>query len=195
MQAYESPESKGIHIEARDATEDDLEDVVDLWEMLVEHHRTYSDYYTLARDGRKKWKGYLLEKFAEPSTKLIVAEEDGMLIGFMLCLLTPQEPVFAEKAVGIIADAFVMKDRRKRGVMKEMLRIALRWFDKNKIKSVELSIAAANLEGRAAWGQLGFKPFIVRKRLKIDKYHAQKLIREPPKGVRKKVRRRKAGSE
>jgi hypothetical protein len=70
--------------------------------------------------------------------------------------------------------------------------VALRWFSKNKLKTVEVSVAAANLEGRTAWAQLGFKPFVVRKRLDLDKSHAQKLMNG--KGV-KKVMRKKKGDE
>ena len=180
--------SRRIKIEIRDATEKDLKGIVTLWEMLVEQHRTYSDHFALARDGRRKWARYLRQKFTEPSTKLIVAEENGELMGFMMCLLSPQDSIFVEKATGVVSDAFVRKDRRKKGVMKEMLRVALRWFDKNKMISVEVSVAAANLEARAAWGQLGFKPFLVRKRLQLDKSHARLLLnsKAPKKVVRKK---------
>lgn len=180
--------SRRIRIEIRDATEEDLKGIVELWEMLVEQHRTYSDHFAIARDGRRKWARYLRQKFTEPSTKLIVAEEKEELVGFMMCLLSPQESIFAEKATGVVSDAFVRKDRRKKGVMKEMLRVALRWFDKNKMKSVEVSVAAANLEARAAWGQLGFKPFLVRKRLQMDKSHAKLLLNgtSPKKVVRRK---------
>ncbi len=180
--------SRRIRIEIRDATEKDLKGIVELWELLVEQHRTYSDHFAIARDGRRKWARYLRQKFSEPSTKLIVAEEEGELVGFMMCLLSPQESIFAEKATGVVSDAFVRKDRRKKGVMKEMLRVALRWFDKNKMKSVEVSIAAANLEARAAWGQLGFKPFLVRNRLQLDKYHARLLLngKAPKKTARRK---------
>jgi len=180
--------SRRVKIEIRDATEKDLKGIVVLWELLVEQHRTYSDHFTLARDGRRKWARYLRQKFTEPSTKLIVAEENGELMGFMMCLLSPQDSIFVEKATGVVSDAFVRKDRRKKGVMKEMLRVALRWFDKNKMKSVEVSVAAANLEARAAWGQLGFKPFLVRKRLQMDKSHARLLLnaKAPKKVVRKK---------
>ncbi len=180
--------SRRIKIEIRDATEKDLKGIVALWELLVEQHRTYSDHFALARDGRRKWARYLRQKFTEPSTKLIVAEEKGELVGFMMCLLSPQDSIFVEKATGVVSDAFVRKDRRKKGVMKEMQRVAMRWFDKNKMKSVEVSVAAANLEARAAWGQLGFKPFLVRKRLQMDKSHAQLLLNDkaPKKVVRKK---------
>jgi len=193
MQTKKDDKPRRIQIKIRDATEKDLKGIVELWEMLVEQHRTYSDHFTIARDGRRKWAHYLRQKFTEPSTKLIVAEGEEELVGFMMCLLSPQESIFAEKATGVVSDAFVRKDRRKKGVMKEMLRVALRWFDKNKMKSVEVSVAAANLEARAAWGQLGFKPFLVRKRFQLDKSHARFLLngKAPNKVVRKKKAARK----
>jgi GNAT superfamily N-acetyltransferase len=190
MQAKGGRDSRRVQIRIREADADDLDGVDELWRMLIEHHRQYSDHFTLARGGRKKWEKYLREKFDEISTKLVVADEDGELVGFMLCLISPQEPVFAEKNIGLISDAFVRKEWRNKGVTKEMLRVALRWFRKNKLKTVEVSVAAANLEGRAAWGQLGFKPFIVRKRMDLEKPQAQMLMNGK---TAKKVVRKKKG--
>ncbi|MDH3365729.1 MAG: GNAT family N-acetyltransferase [Thermoplasmata archaeon] len=191
MTAKKKTGPRRVRIEIREATEDDLGDIVDLWELLVEHHRAYSDHFKLARDGRRKWSAYLKEKFSEKSTKLIVAEEEGKLVGFMLCLMSPGRPIFSEKAVGVISDAYVVKHRRKKGVMKEMLVVALRWFHKNKIKAAEVNVSAANLEARNAWGQLGFKPIMVRKRLLLGDHPAKAMIEGKIKGSKKRVARKK----
>jgi L-amino acid N-acyltransferase YncA len=188
--------TRRVRIEIREATEDDLEDIVDLWELLVEHHRAYSEHFRLARNGRRKWSAYLEEKFSEKSTKLIVADEDGELVGFMLCLMSPGRPIFSEKAVGVISDAYVVKHRRKKGVMREMLVVALRWFHKNKIKAAEVSVSAANLEARNAWAQLGFKPLMVRKRLLLDDFPAKAMIEGKNRGSKKRVaRKKKSGND
>ncbi|UCE45052.1 MAG: GNAT family N-acetyltransferase [Methanobacteriota archaeon] len=187
-------EPRRVHIGIRDGTEEDLERVVDLWEELVKHHSAYSDHFTLARDGRKKWAKYLNEKFSEPSTRLIVAEENDDLVGFMLCLLNPGKPIFKEKAVGVISDAYVVKHRRRKGIMKEMLSVALRWFSKNRIRAVEVSVSIANQEARDAWNQLGFRPFMERKRLQLDDGSAIALMDGDHAGSRRKVvRRRRRG--
>ncbi|UCE92320.1 MAG: GNAT family N-acetyltransferase [Methanobacteriota archaeon] len=182
--------SKPVRIRIREAGEDDLDEIVDLWEELVEHHQTYSDHFTLSRNGREIWEEYLREKFSEPSTKLIVAEENDGLVGFMLCLLDPARPIFKEKAVGLVSDAYVVKNRRKKGVMKEMLIVALRWFEKNRIRTAEVSILPANLEARAAWVQLGFKPFMIRKRMDLRSRPARTLIEGKAKSKAKRVVRR-----
>ncbi len=183
--------SRRVQIRIREAREGDLEDVADLWEELVEHHRSYSDHFELSRDGRDIWERYLRERFAERSTKLIVAEEDDRLVGFMLCLLDPSKPIFKQRAVGVIPDAYVARSRRKKGVMKEMLAVALRWFEKNRVRAVEVSVLSGNLEARTAWAQLGFKPFMIRKRLDLADGPARMLIDGTSKSPAKRVVRKK----
>lgn len=184
--------SRRVQIRIREAHEDDLDDVACLWEELVDHHREYSDHFELSRDGRDIWERYLRERFAERSTKLIVAEEDdGRLVGFMLCLLDPSKPIFKQRVVGVIPDAYVARSRRKKGVMKEMLAVALRWFEKNKVRAVEVSVLSGNLEARTAWAQLGFKPFMIRKRLDLADGPARMLIDGASKSPAKRVVRKK----
>ncbi len=171
-----------IRIDIRDATVDDLGSVVNLWGMLARHHEDISNDFTLAWNGKRKWARYLEDKFQEISTKLIVAEEDGKVVGFMLCLLSPNTPVFKERKIGVISDVFVLEERRRKGVAKKMLDVAIKWFKKNKVRSVRLGVANDNLEARAAWRQVGFVPYMIYKRLDLDT-----LGKEP----RVKAKRRK----
>jgi ribosomal protein S18 acetylase RimI-like enzyme len=177
-----------IHIDIRDATADDIGSVVELWGMLARHHEDISNDFTLAWNGKRKWAKYLAEKFDDISTKLIVAEEDGKVVGFMLCLLSPNTPVFKERKIGVISDVFVLEERRRRGVTKKMLDVAIKWFRKNKVRSVRLGVANDNLEARAVWRRMGFEPYMIYKRLDLDK-----LGSEPPVKARKKkiVKQRK----
>ncbi len=165
--------------------------MVGLWDELVEHHGRLSPLFTPAADSREKWSKYLAKKFSEKSTKLIVAQEDGAVVGFMLCMLSPNAPIFKERTLGIISDVYVRQERRRKGIAKEMLKVALRWFKKNRVKSVQLSVAAANFEARAVWGQLGFKPLMIQKRLDIDAYPATALLAQEPKRLRRKVVRKR----
>lgn len=180
-----------VRIEVREARIDDLGGVVDLWEQMIEHHTRLSHHFTLSKDGVDRYSKYLARKFSEKSTKLIVASTEGRLVGFMLCLLSPNVPVFKERTLGIVSDVYVRPEFRKRGITKEMLKVGLRWFHKNKVATVQLSVAAANLEARAAWGQLGFKPHMMMKRLDLDKFPATQILSEEPKVIRKKVVKRK----
>lgn len=144
--------------------------MVELWEKLAKHHERLSDRFELAWDSKRHWRAYLEKRFSEISTKLIVAEEAGNIVGFMLCMLSPNVPIFKERKIGIIADVYVLEERRRKGVARKMLDVAVRWFRKNKARSVQLGVAHDNMEGRAVWRSIGFEPYMITKRLDLDKF-------------------------
>ena len=154
--------------------------------MLIAHHARLSPLFEPAVDGRHKWAKYLEKRFSEKSTRLIVAQENGELVGFMLCLLQPNAPIFKERTIGVISDVYVKEGRRRKGVAKEMLKVALRWFKKNRVRTVSLSVAAANFEARVAWGQLGFKPHMIHKRLDLESFPATELLNRKSKHVKRR---------
>ncbi|OGS55359.1 MAG: hypothetical protein A3K60_07240 [Euryarchaeota archaeon RBG_19FT_COMBO_56_21] len=162
-----------IIVTIREASEDDLPEVVYLWGMLARHHVAISEDFELAWDSKRKWADYLERKFAEISTKLVVAEEEGKLVGFMLCLLSPNAPIFKERKIGVISDVYVLEELRRKGVANKMLDVALRWFKKNKVRSVQLAVAHDNLEARAVWRSLGFEPYMIYKRLDLQKLESR----------------------
>ena len=158
--------------------------------MLAQHHEELSDQFALAWDGKRKWAKYLEERFSEISTKLIVAEEEGEIVGFMLCLLSPNTPVYKDRKIGVVSDVYVLEVRRRTGVTKSMLNRAIKWFEKNKVRSIQLGVASDNLEARAAWRQMGFEPYIIYNRLDLKKFEGKE--RTVPKRVRKIARHKKA---
>jgi len=181
---------KKVFITIRDAREDDLDGVSRLWGQLADHHEGLSDHFLLAPDSKKRWSKYLNEKFEEISTKLVVAEEDGEIVAFMLCMLEPNHPIFKERKIGVISDVYVKQQRRRKGLAKKMLDVAVAWFKKNKVRTVRLNVAAANLEARAAWHMLGFDPLMIDKRLNLDKYPRKSATGKTRKVVQPKLKKR-----
>jgi len=137
-------------------------------------------------DSKRKWSKYLREKFSEISTKLVVAEEEGEIVGFMLCLLEPNIPVYKERKIGVISDVFVKEQRRRKGLAKKMFDSAAKWLKKNKVRTVRLNVAADNLEARAAWHLMGFEPFMIDKRLDLAGYPKKRSVRRPVRVVHSK---------
>lgn len=174
-------------VEIREARIGDLGRVVDLWQEMADHHSRLSDHFMVSEDGKDRYSKYLARKFSEKSTKLVVATSSDEVVGFMLCMLSPNVPVFKEKTIGLVSDVYVLPGFRMKGVAKEMLKYGLRWFKKNRVTSVQLNVAAANFEARSAWAQMGFKPLMITKRLDLDKFPATTMLAEEPLVIRKKV--------
>jgi ribosomal protein S18 acetylase RimI-like enzyme len=90
--------------------------------------------------------------------------------------------VFKERKIGVISDVFVLEERRRKGVAKKMLDVAVKWFKKNKVRSVRLGVANDNLEARAVWRRMGFEAYMIYKRLDLDR-----MEKEPP--VKAKIKK------
>jgi len=156
---------------------------------LAKHHERLSDGFSLALDSKRKWSRYLREKFSEISTKLVVAEEEGHVVGFMLCMLEPNIAVYKERKIGVISDVYVKEERRMKGLAKKMFDFAAKWFKKNKVRTVRLNVAADNLEARAAWRMLGFESFMIDKRLDLTEYPKKRSVRRPVRVVRSRPKK------
>jgi len=114
-------------------------------------------------------------------------------VGFALCFLSPNVPIYKEKKIGVVSDVYVKEELRRKGVAKKMFDVAVSWFRKNKVRSVRLSVAADNLEARAAWRKLGFEPFMIDKRLDLEDYMRMLKAKErarPTRIVRKKTKKK-----
>ena len=89
----------------------------------------------------------------------IVAEEKGKIIGF-------GQVRIKNKDTGITESVYVDRKYRKRGVGKDIMKEMIKWLKNKKLKYIESSAYLRNKPSVKLHEKLGFKPFLVRMRLK-----------------------------
>ena len=89
----------------------------------------------------------------------IVAEEKGKIIGF-------GQVWIKNKDTGITESVYVDRKYRKRGVGKDIMKEMIKWLKGKKLKYIESSAYIKNKPSVKLHENLGFKPFLVRMRLK-----------------------------
>ena len=89
----------------------------------------------------------------------IVAEEKGKIIGF-------GQVWIKNKDTGITESVYVDRKYRKRGVGKDLMKEMIKWLKNKKLKYIESSAYLRNKPSVKLHEKLGFKPFLVRMRLK-----------------------------
>ena len=94
----------------------------------------------------------------------MVAESNGKIIGYFAAKIEKPSPIFSPKRIGKISRAFVLEEYRRLGIGKKAVKEILKWFKKNKIKHVEVTVDARNEIGVRFWQSLGFKEFMKRMR-------------------------------
>lgn len=89
----------------------------------------------------------------------IVVEEKNKIIGF-------GQAWIKNKNTGITESVYVYKKYRKLGVGKKIMKELIKWLKKRKLKYIESSAYIKNKPSVKLHEGLGFKPFLLRMRLK-----------------------------
>ncbi len=150
-----------IQIRRMDAT--DLSRVTELWRQLVHCHVALDKRLPeMANDGAEKWQGRLSELLDDPTCRVLVAEVDGDLVGFVTGFIRYAPEVFAPLKTGNVADIYVLPDRRRQGVAGRLLSALSIWFRDEQVEHIEMSVVNANPAAVGFWRGVGAVPFTAR---------------------------------
>lgn len=144
----------------RRASPSDIPSVATLWMMMMREHESFDPRLQLGDDPRRAYSDQLGEMLNCPDNALFVAEDEGVITGYVLALLLPNPPVFKEKRYGFIAEMVVDPTSRRSGTGRELWERATRWFRRKGVHSVQLNVSPYNEAGMAFWSSLGFRDFL-----------------------------------
>lgn len=144
----------------RRASTSDISSVATLWMVMMREHESRDPRLRLGEDPCKIYADQLGEMMNCPDNALFVAEDDGVITGYVLALLLPNPPVFKEQRYGFIAEMVVDPNSRRKGTGRELWDRAKRWFRRKGVHNVQLNVSPLNKEGVAFWSSLGFRDFL-----------------------------------
>jgi len=156
-----------MDLKIRKATLNDIEAIVKLNEQLANYHRKIDKYYKPGSEKRKSFKKYILKIIKKRNAKILVAEIDNQIVGCFIGTIEKAKPSVVPKKIGRISGAFVKEKYRKCGIGKRMFNELIRWFMKNKIKHIEISVHSKNKIAIKVWQKFGFKEFTKKMRLDL----------------------------
>ena len=145
-------------IKIREATLKDTEQITKLWKGLMDYHKKLLKLKNrLKKNSEAIFKKFVIKNIKSKNSILIVAEEDKQLIGYLMGFIKDEPPIYNEDKIGYISDGFVIKEKRRKGVMKKLVNKAKPFFKKKKMKRVYLRADTSNTVGVRSWEKIGFK--------------------------------------
>lgn len=150
----------------RKAKINDLEGILKLNLKLADYHVAIDRYYKRGKD-MKDAKKTLKDKMKKRNIKIIVMEKNSKIIGFFRGSIEAPKGYAAPSKIGRIGSAFIEKEYRGKGFSKLIFDEFLKWFKKNGIKHVELSVDTRNKTGKKSWEKLGFKQYMEIRKLDL----------------------------
>jgi len=152
------------------ATEDDVPAIGQMWEKLALFHNMLdSALPPAARGGGKVYARRLVSRLSDSQTRLIVAEDDGELVGYALAVIIDVIPdMFVQENSGFLADIYVDDAFRRKGVGRALVDSVKVWLLENGIRTFEWYVAEHNAVGKRFWESVGGRRVMVRMRAETE---------------------------
>lgn len=144
--------------EIRAAAPRDLDRVAALFSRLLEHHAGAGPRFAIRPGAEDELRALLEPCLAAADARLLVWDAGGDLLGFCVARIASRPGFFVETRCGEIDHLFVREEARLGGLGRGLAEAALAWLRASGVGRVQISVHAANPEGRAFWRALGFEP-------------------------------------
>lgn len=151
----------------RRAKSSDLDQMERLWRELADWHADLAPEFALAPNAEHFWRENIAPQLEDENVCLLVAEQDGTLVGFMHGSVRENPPIFVERFVGHISDAIVTAPARHHGFGEQLVDAMIEWFRQHGIKVITLGAATQNPVAQSFWHKMGFTDYMTRMRREI----------------------------
>ena len=151
-----------LKFKIRTANYKDLDSIVLLSKKLNIYHQKFDKRFTIRKEFDKEFRKFLKTNLKKKNFKILVAEVDGKIVGYSIGKIEKTAPAYKEKKIGKITDTFVLERYRKYEIGSKFLEELIKWFKRNGIKEIEVSVHVKNKTGLNFWKKQGFRDFTIK---------------------------------
>lgn len=151
------------------AKHEDADAIARMWEDLVRYHRDIDgDLPDSMPNGGSVYAQRLTNRLNDTHTRVLVAEADGRVVGYVLGVIVDLVPeMFAQEDGGFLADIYVDSAYRGKGIGRALVETLSEWFRERGVRYFEWYVAAHNQSGRAFWNAVGGRDMMIRMRTNL----------------------------
>lgn len=139
----------------------DLEAIAILWREFMDFHQQRDPHFARSADGHESFKEFLAGHMQAETSSVLVAEQDGCVVGYCLATLAKYPPVFANRDHGTVFDLAVTQRCRRSGIGEQLYRTTEAWFAAHGIHRIETRVAVTNETSTAFWSKMDFNPYMI----------------------------------
>lgn len=155
-----------------------LKDVPEIAELWMEFRKEHNSIvrrgnprlkpYTIHRkDAKEEFRSFARKNIRSRNGRVVVAEEDGKLVGYALFYIKKSSPVYTNRLFGHISEFFVIKEYRRRKVSSLFRDEAIKFFRKKGLKHMSIDVSPTNSDARKIYKKWGFQEYHIEMRRRI----------------------------
>lgn len=157
-------------IEYREIIKEDIQEITVLYINLTMYikQETNDPYFEINDFSEQDIMSSLEKNLQDKTRTIFIAVENKKIIGFIAggiidCFL----PFSKISKVGYISAAYVSKENRNKGIMKNLEKMITSFFREHKLDYAELNVISSNIIGKKTWINLGYNTFREQMRKKL----------------------------
>lgn len=145
----------------RRAASSDAEKIVEL-RLLSQEHAEKSNplIWRTTEEGKRLLKQKVENDLADSNIHVLLAEADGEIIGYVQGEVTSRSD-HMPRTVGQISLMYAVKQFRRKGVGRRLMKELCKFFDSNKAEDLTVRHIIGNKEAEGFWRKLGFESIIM----------------------------------
>ncbi len=143
-----------------EAREEHVPQIVEVWKGFVDLHAERDPVFTRCREGHLNFASWVRELIASPDAQVLVALEDGDIVGYALTMEKVYPPVYERTTYGEVTDMAVMEGHRRHGIGTALLERVREWCRERGLDRIELRMMPTNPMAAAFWRKHGFLDYI-----------------------------------
>jgi ribosomal protein S18 acetylase RimI-like enzyme len=149
----------------RDGRVKDGEKALAVWNEFMDYHKRISvlDNETVP-EARDMWAKYFVKFVRSRLRKVIVAELDGEIIGFLLGEIQKRPPIFKTSRQAFVDSICVREKNRNQGIGSMMLNAFSKWAQEKKMPFIMLNVVVENDAAIGCYRKHGYKTVILSQR-------------------------------
>lgn len=154
-------------LEVRPAVVADVEKLTVIWHEHMHDLAQLDRRFRITEEAPTHYRNDLQAWLGREDARILVAERDGRLIGFVVGWQVKRPPVQIPETIGLISDLCVDGHARQGGVGSALLDGLRGWFKEHQIEVVEAHVPQSHPIAQAFWRALGATDYlhVVRYRL------------------------------
>ena len=151
------------------ATTNDAKRIGELWLEMVNFHQQFDAVlFQASENGAEFYESSVLSRLSDSQTRVLVAEVDGEVVGYVLGMLVNITPeMFAPIRSGFLADISVNAEFRRQGIGRELVERLVLWFQSQNVAYFEWHVSEKNQNAVKFWKSIGGETTMLRMRTNI----------------------------
>jgi len=152
-------------MEIRKAKIQDMKKLIELWEGYESYHlgltkeKYMQKFLQTNKNAIPEMEKYFKKKISSEDSDILVAEDSGEIVGFIMLSVYESSPIAEVKKYGHIGYFFVNQNMRGKGIGKEIYKKSMDWFKEKEVKRISLEVNFLNKKTIELYRKLGFKEF------------------------------------